>query len=243
MKRQRRLRTRTRTAPRSRARSAEPCTFIMETARRGNAACTINVGFLVRRPQQRPPLSAAPNRPRSRCAVVFGSLQSSQNRGRSARGGNGRERRGRGGSWPTSAVAGVAGVRRARGPRAIRAATAAPPARRWPLGLARRARVVWRRRSASGGSRTGSSIPAFTRSGVRIRRNLSGILYDTPTAVVVPAALAGRIYTPYAAPWGAYTPHPGVRIRRTLGCVYAPTRVNAPTTAYKHICVNAASGA
>lgn len=47
MKRQRRLRTRTRTAPRSRARSAEPCTFIMETARRGNAACTINVGFLV----------------------------------------------------------------------------------------------------------------------------------------------------------------------------------------------------
>ena len=34
----------------------------------------------------------------------------------------------------------------------------------------------------------------------------------------------------------------GVRIRTP--CVYAPTtRVNAPTTAYKHICVYAASGA
>ena len=30
---------------------------------------------------------------------------------------------------------------------------------------------------------------------------------------------------------------------RTLGCVYARTCVYAPTPAYKHMCVNAASGA
>jgi hypothetical protein len=57
-----------------------------------------------------------------------------------------------------------------------------------------------------------------------------------------------RIRTPacvYAPP--AYT-HPCLRIRtypriRTLGCVYARTCVYAPTPAYKHVCVNAASGA
>ena len=57
-----------------------------------------------------------------------------------------------------------------------------------------------------------------------------------------------RIRTPacvYAPP--AYT-HPCLRIRtypriRTLGCVYARTCVYAPTPAYKHMCVNAASGA
>ena len=57
-----------------------------------------------------------------------------------------------------------------------------------------------------------------------------------------------RIRTPacvYAPP--AYT-HPCLRIRtypriRTLGYVYARTCVYAPTPAYKHVCVNAASGA
>ena len=57
-----------------------------------------------------------------------------------------------------------------------------------------------------------------------------------------------RIRTPacvYAPP--AYT-HPCLHIRtypriRTLGCVYARTCVYAPTPAYKHVCVNAASGA
>jgi len=57
-----------------------------------------------------------------------------------------------------------------------------------------------------------------------------------------------RIRTPacvYAPP--AYT-HPCLRIRtypriRTLRCVYARTCVYAPTPAYKHVCVNAASGA
>ena len=215
MKRQRRLRTRTRTAPRSRARSAEPCTFIMETARRGNAACTINVGFLVS--ASTATSHSRPEQARSRwCSVVVYKvvrIVGVRPAAEGAAGTVGSDGRAGGSAVPVAtSVAGVAGRARGSAGPGVRA----QPRRRRAAGLSRVARGgVWRRPA----SRTGSSIPAFTRSGVRIRRNLSyGHTY------LVPAALAGRI-------------------RRTLGCVYAPTRVNAPTTAYKHICVNAASGA
>ena len=199
MKRQRRLRTRTRTAPRSRARSAEPCTFIMETARRGNAACTINVGFLVS--ASTATSHSRPEQARSRwCSVVvykvvrIVGVRPAAEGAAGTVGSDGRA----GGScqWPPRS-------RVWRGSAGPGDGVRAQPRRRRAAGLSRVARGgVWRRPA----SRTGSSIPAFTRSGVRIRRNLSyGHTY------LVPAALAGRIRRTlgcvYAAPWGAYT-HP-----------------------------------
>ena len=223
MKRQRRLRTRTRTAPRSRARSAEPCTFIMETARRGNAACTINVGFLVS--ASTATSHSRPEQARSRwCSVVVYKvvrIVGVRPAAEGAAGTVGSDGRAGGSAVPVAtSVAGVAGRARGSAGPGVRA----QPRRRRAAGLSRVARGgVWRRPA----SRTGSSIPAFTRS--------RGAYTQKPVVWThLPRTCrASR----------AYTPHPGVRIRRTLGCVYAPTRVNAPTTAYKHICVNAASGA
>ena len=76
----------------------------------------------------------------------------------------------------------------------------------------------------------GWSFPAFTRSGVRIRRNLC-------IREGVPYVYAPAVYTYYRSRKRTYP-----RIR-TLGCVYARTYVYAPTPAYKQGCVNAASGA
>lgn len=179
MKRQRRLRTRTRTAPRSRARSAEPCTFIMATARRGNAACTINVGFLVRPPrklpQQRPP-TLGPNRPgpgARLCSVVYKVVRIVGVRG---------PRRERSGATRPRRVLADLGGRGcgagSGGPPGPGPGVRAQPRRRRAAGLSRVARGSFGGDApAVRGHRTGSSIPAFTRSGVRIRRNLStGIL-------------------------------------------------------------------
>ena len=200
MKRQRRLRTRTRTAPRSRARSAEPCTFIMETARRGNAACTINVGFLVS--ASTATSHSRPEQARSRwCSVVVYKVVRIVGVRPAAEGAAGTvESDGRAGGsccqWPPRSRVWRGSVRRARGPRPT-----APPARRWPL--ARRAR---RRLAATG------VADWFVDSCVYAVR---GAYTQKPVvwthAYLVPAALAGRIRRTlgcvYAAPWGAYT-HP-----------------------------------
>ena len=198
MKRQRRLRTRTRTAPRSRARSAEPCTFIMETARRGNAACTINVGFLVS--ASTATSHSRPEQARSRwCSVVvykvvrIVGVRPAAEGAAGTVGSDGRA----GGScqWPPRSRV----WRGSAGP-----GVRAQPRRRRAAGLSRVARGgVWRRPA----SRTGSSIPgvyavrgAYTQKPVVWRHTY-----------LVPAALAGRIRRTlgcvYAAPWGAYT-HP-----------------------------------
>ena len=158
MKRQRRLRTRTRTAPRSRARSAEPCTFIMETARRGNAACTINVGFLVS--ASTATSHSRPEQARSRwCSVVvykvvrIVGVRPAAEGAAGTVGSDGRA----GGScqWPPRSRV----WRGSAGP-----GVRAQPRRRRAAGLSRVARGgVWRRPA----SRAGSSIPAFTDYAVR----------------------------------------------------------------------------
>ena len=190
----------------------------METARRGNAACTINVGFLVS--ASTATSHSRPEQARSRwCSVVvykvvrIVGVRPAAEGAAGTVGSDGRA----GGScqWPPRSRV----WRGSAGP-----GVRAQPRRRRAAGLSRVARGgVWRRPA----SRTGSSIPAFTRSGVP---------YTQKPVVWTHLPRTCRASR-------AYTPHPGVRIRRTLGCVYAPTRVNAPTTAYKHICVNAASGA
>ena len=204
MKRQRRLRTRTRTAPRSRARSAEPCTFIMETARRGNAACTINVGFLVS--ASTATSHSRPEQARSRwCSVVVYKvvrIVGVRPAAEGAAGTVGSDGRAGGSAVPVATSSGSrvwpAGRGGPPGPGSAPNRAAGAP-------LASRAS----RAAAFGGDRRRGLVRRF------LRLRGQGCVYaetcrmDTPTSYLPP--LAGRIRRTlgcvYAAPWGAYT-HP-----------------------------------